>query len=204
MTRAAWFFCATELVENELGPLWPAGDWHVGVGATYDCRVLRSGASPADHVHFVRGTRSDDNYELFDVGDRHYHNVQWYDGAWQQITERGTEHDHTFLSYGVRFLPDFFFLFVYGPDAEIVALDADPDWAIVGEVVDGGEADWVHQGDVDDVSANFNPTQWATRLRVAFGIELPSQITTQRRMVNWFGPLCAPNTYDWWTDKAFR
>jgi hypothetical protein len=171
----------------------------VSIGAVYDCRVLQSGVAPADHVHFVRGTRSDDNYELFNAGDEHYHVVQWYDGSWRQITYRGVEHDHPFSLQGVRFLPDYFFLFLYGPDAEIAALDADPNWAIVGETVDG-----LPDGDIDDVPANFNPTQWANRLRVAFGIELPAQVTTQDRMVNWFGPLCAPNVYDWWTDRRFR
>jgi hypothetical protein len=152
----------------------------------------------------VRGTRSDDNYELFDLGDMHYHVIQWYEGNWHQITFRGAEHDHPFERQGVRFLPDYLFLFLVGEDAAIAALDANPNWALAGEVRDDGTEDWIRNGDIDDIPANFNQGAWATRLRVAFGIELPALITTQDRLVHWFGPLCAPNMYDWWTDKRFR
>lgn len=199
--RAAWFFCTTTITPGSVEPAWPGGvkPASVNVGAVYDCRVLQSGAAPADHVHFVRGTRSDDNYESFDLGDEHYHAVQWYNSGWKQITFRGAPHDHPFEQQGVRYLPDYFFMFAYGDDADIALLDAAANWAIAGETVDG-----MRDGDIDDVPANFNPVQWANRLRVAFGIELPSQITTQNRMVNWFGPLCAPNQYDWWDDRRFR
>lgn len=207
--RAGWFFCFTVYNPEmmELLPEWPAGFDRSTVALTvYDVRRLDSDAAPADHVHQVMGTLAFQNDGL---GDGHYHYVQHFGGAWHQVTEGPSHHEHPFLAGGVddvRFLPDFFIGFLSCEDAAFAELDASNRWFLIGEaeVTEGEEGGWVF-GDIDNtLFTTQEKNAWTARFAQALGRRMPDVITNPRRLVSWFCPMAAPNMYDWWWEGSFR
>ena len=209
--RAGWFFCKTSYdpITMDLTPDWPAGFTPTTLRVKpYDIRVLRALPAPFDHVHFVQGTEGRINDELR-ATDPHEHDIQYYAGAWRQFTRYGIEHDHTYLIGGVddvRFLPDYFLLWIDGDDAEIDILATAPAWAICAEAEVTEPEPGIYLFGALDTTPWDAPTRtlWETRYRVAFGLDIPPQITNGDRLVSWFAPMCAPNMYDWWTETLFR
>jgi hypothetical protein len=210
--KAGWFFCFSEYdpITMVLEPEWPSGFDPSSLGyVLYDVRRLDSDTAPADHVHQVMGTIAFVNDDL--SPDSHYHYVQYFGGSWQQVQMNGgVAHTHPFQTGGVddvRFLPDYFCIFLYGPDADFDTLVADNKWYLIGEsdvTFDAVDNVWFF-GDIDN-TAFTGPefTAWQTQFRVALGREMPVEITNPRRLVSWFCPMTAPNMYDWWNESLFR
>ena len=120
-------------------------------------------------------------------------------------------HTHPILEGGVsnaRFLPEFYMIWISGDDSAIADLDAAGQWAIAGEsfvTFDVVNNVWEF-GAINDTAWDAGTiTSWENRLRVALGVELPSQITNGDRFVAWFGPFAAPaSANDWWDESKFR
>ena len=206
--KAGWFFCFSDYNPSTmvLQPLWPDGFSPTSLEyVLYDIRRLEELAVPNDHVHQVMGTIAFVNDE---VGDGHYHYVQYFGSNWQQVTIGASEHDHPFTVGGVsnvRFIPDYFVMFLSADDAEFDLLATDSQWYLIGETEVTLSEGVYSFGEIDNTAFSGQEiTQWQNRFRIALGRDMPAEITNPRRLVSWFCPMAAPNMYDWWNESMFR
>lgn len=206
--KAGWFFCFADYnaVTMELSPQWPVGFSPTSLAyVLYDIRRLDKAVAPNDHVHQVMGTIG---FVNDDVGDGHYHYVQFFGSNWQQVTVGAASHDHPFSVGGIgniRFLPDFFVIFLSAEDAEFNTLVNDNQWYLIGETSVVLSNNTYIFGDVDSTAFSQQEfDDWADRLTIALGRNMPVEITNPRRLVSWFCPMTAPNMYDWWSESLFR
>lgn len=208
--KAGWFFCFSDYnpVDMTLQPLWPGGFTPTTLEfVLYDVRRLDKAVAPYNHVHQVMGTIAFVNDA---EGDGHYHYVQYYGSGWHQVTVGATSHDHPFQVGGVndvRFLPDYFVMFISAEDVEFDTLVNDSQWYLIGEtsVTFNAQNNEYEFGDVDNTAFTQQEfDDWVIRFNAALGRQMPIEITNPLRLVSWFCPMSAPNMYDWWSEALFR